>query len=190
MMTEWHEFSEDDVAQANAAAAAAVAELDRHYRRRHPSDNRSPDQRVEEALQADTTGVLPLDMAVCPYCGTVPDLNENRGYCCKLYRWLGDSLVAAEYEEFYARLEAGDPEAQALWEKRTEQEDLDPAVVEAERRNQELRLAEDERRMEEIYGVEVVREARRAQRAFDAQEGRDREARRAQRAFDAQEGRD
>jgi len=90
-----------------AAAEAAVAEMrswaDGEYKRRHPSDIRSWQERVEDAWEAHFSGGLSLDLAVCPHCGIVPDLNECRGYCCKLGRWLRDSALDEEVDECYYR---------------------------------------------------------------------------------------
>ena len=157
-------LTEEEMAQAAAFVAKAWAWADREYKRQHPTDRRSIEERAEDAWEAHYNGVLPFDMAVCPYCGSVPDLNERRGYCCKLNKWDDYHMMDEAFHEFYARLESGDPEAMALEAFNKARARSDLIVAEADR----IRGLEREARMVELYGGDRVKAARQAQRDFEA----------------------
>jgi hypothetical protein len=71
------------ITELDAGFAGMEAKTQEEYKRHHPSDTRSLEDRIDDARQADLNGELALEMAVCPYCGTVPALSIH-GYCCKL----------------------------------------------------------------------------------------------------------
>ncbi len=171
-------FTDDDMAQMYAVADEALRAADEVYRLRHPADTRSLDERVEDAWEADFTKVLPLDMAQCPYCGLVPALVPS-WFCCKLNRWLQNAILDAQADQYDALLEAGDPATLALAaenERRAQRQEADPEETARENRLEHERQAvERDRRLEELYGVDVVREARKAQQDYDAATDRDRD---------------
>jgi hypothetical protein len=96
----------EDRAEAEEAVISMRRRADEDYYRRHPNDPRSLEDREEDAWQAHFNGDLLIHMALCPYCGLVPDLVESRGYCCKLGRWLRDGMYDADQGEWLDRIEA------------------------------------------------------------------------------------
>ncbi len=136
-----------DGVSAIASVNHSIIKADRKYRQRHPNDTRSWGARVNYACEADISGELPLEMAVCPYCGEVPELMLTT--CCSGFSILTDAKYMSQQEEFEQLVMAGEKiESRTLTAEEWEQEE-----------------AERERRLEELYGVEVVRNAREAQRA-------------------------
>ena len=127
--------------------ADILTQADENHKRLHPYDTRSWEDRVDDACEADINGELPLDMAVCPYCGEVPEL--TLAVCCSPYDVLADAKDKSEEEKLYEARDAGIPIKQrTLTAEECEQHEV-----------------ERERRLEELYGIEVVRKAREAQRA-------------------------
>jgi hypothetical protein len=108
-------------------------------------------------------------MAVCPGCGDVPALTPSQ-LCCKINKWLLNVINQAEADIYYELLEAGDPETLAFAAENKERQRRHEACRDSDDDEDDRVSSEHhERQLQGLYGVQVVRQAREAQKAWDAE---------------------
>jgi hypothetical protein len=98
-------LSDEDIAEAEATVVKMRAWAQETYSSEHPEDHRSLDERINDVWNDHFNGTLDVWLAPCPYCGTVPALNDRRGLCCKLGRWFRDGVANAEQGEWLERID-------------------------------------------------------------------------------------